>query len=278
MLELAGHSIRAVSVGGLETCIELPHFKLCFDIGRCPPTATRLPTVLFTHAHTDHMGGVIHHCATRDMTQMPPPTYVMPNENVEAFQDMVAAWRRLDRSPLPCTVVGVSPGDEHDLGKGRTAHIFRAIHRVPSVGYAISTTKRVLKPELRGLDGFAIRDLRADGVEIHDVRETVEVAFCGDTTIDVVDREARVRTARVLILEVTFLDDRVSVAKARGKGHVHFDEVVERADLFENEVILLTHRSIRYGNEQAEKLVRERLPAHLSDRVVLLHHQAPWDR
>ena len=27
----------------------------------------RHPLVLFTHAHVDHMAGVVHHCATRDM-------------------------------------------------------------------------------------------------------------------------------------------------------------------------------------------------------------------
>ena len=50
-----------------------------------------------------------------------------------------------------------------------------------------------------------------------------------------------------MILECTFLDDRVSVAECRAKGHVHLDEIVERADLFENEAILLTHFSARYS-------------------------------
>ena len=277
MLDLIGHAVRAVSVGGLETCIELPNYKLCFDIGRCPPTATKLPTVLFTHAHTDHMGGVIHHCATRDLTHMPPPTYVMPNENVEAFHDMLGAWRRLDRSPLPCTVIGASPGDVHDLGRGRVAHIFRAVHRVPSIGYAISVNKRVLKSEYRSLTGPEIRDLRASGTDIHNDVETVEVAFCGDTTIDVLEREERVQTARLLILEVTFLDDKVSVAKARGKGHIHIDEVVERAELFRNEAILFTHRSVRYGNAMAEQRFKEALPESLWSRCTVLPFAAPWD-
>ncbi len=276
MLTLAGHNVNAVSVGGLETCIELPNYKLCFDIGRCPPSATRLPTVLFTHAHTDHMGGVIHHCATRDLTSMPPPTYVMPAENEEAFLEMMTAWRKLDRSPLPCTVVPASPGGSVDLGRGRTAKFFRAIHRVPSIGYAICTQKDVLKDEYKGLPREAIRDARLAGEAITTPVETVEVAFCGDTTIDVVDREPLVRAARLLILEVTFLDDKVSVEKARAKGHVHIDEVVERADLFQNEAILFTHRSVRYGNEWAEARFKEVLPAHLWERSTVLPFAAPW--
>jgi len=38
--------------------IDLPEMKLCFDIGRCPAEAVARPTVLLTHAHMDHMGGV----------------------------------------------------------------------------------------------------------------------------------------------------------------------------------------------------------------------------
>ena len=35
-MDLGGVNIEAISVGGLETCIQLPGAKLAFDIGRCP--------------------------------------------------------------------------------------------------------------------------------------------------------------------------------------------------------------------------------------------------
>ena len=65
MPRLAGILVDGVSVGGVETCIDLPEFKLAFDIGRCPDDAVLRPTILFTHAHMDHMGGVAWHAATR---------------------------------------------------------------------------------------------------------------------------------------------------------------------------------------------------------------------
>lgn len=276
MIELAGQTVRAVSVGGLETCIELPNYKLCFDIGRCPPTAVRYRNVLFTHAHTDHMGGVVHHCATRDMQSMPPPTYAVPAEIAEPFSDMMAAWRRLNHTALPHELLPVRPGDVLPLGKGRRAHVFRAIHRVPSVGYAICSERRSLRPDLVGLPGREIQARRQAGEEITVSNDVVEVAFCGDTVIDVVDREPLVRQARLLILEVTFLDDRVSVERARSQGHIHLDEVAARADLFENEALLFTHRSVRYGDAEARRLVAERLPAHLAERVTLLSTLGDW--
>ena len=64
-LEIAGHELLALSVGGLETCHYFPRLKLAFDIGRCPEEVVNCPTVLFTHAHMDHMGGVAYHTATR---------------------------------------------------------------------------------------------------------------------------------------------------------------------------------------------------------------------
>ena len=77
-------------------------------------------------------------------------------------------------------------------------------------------------------------------------------------------------TARLLIMEVTFLDERVDVARARGSGHVHLDEVVERAELFENEAILFTHFSARYSPGEVRRIVSGRLPDCLRDRVHLL--------
>ncbi|MBW1879195.1 MAG: hypothetical protein JRJ84_12605 [Deltaproteobacteria bacterium] len=269
---LHGEAIHAVSVGGFETCIELPRWKLCFDIGRCPPTAIRLPSVLFTHAHTDHMGGVIHHCATRDLMGMPPPRYWIPAEDLDAFRALLEVWRRLDRSALPCTVHPVRPGDRIDLGGGRWARAFRALHRVPALGYALGVTRRKLRADLVGAPKEEIIGRREAGEVIHEEREVVEIAFCGDTTIEVVEREPMVRHARILLLEVTFLDDRVSVERSRNKGHIHLDEVLERADLFQNEAILITHVSARYGNQEAHDILRRRLPPTLRDRVSVLAH------
>ena len=269
--ELAGLKIRAVSVGGFETCIEVPSWKLCFDIGRCPPTAVACSRVLFSHAHVDHMAGVIHHCAQRSLTGRPPPEYWVPEESHEAFLAMMDAWRTLAHSELACTVRAVKPGDRIPLTKDREVHVFRAIHRIPCVGYALVERRKKLKPEYAALPGPEIAAARARGEEITDVKESIAAAFCGDTTIDVIDREELVRKARLLVLEVTFLDEGVSPDKARKNGHVHLDDLVERVDVLDNEVILCTHASRRHQGQVAQ-LLSERLPS----RFVPLLAEAPW--
>ncbi len=270
MLKLVGIDLEAVSVGGLETCIQLPGFDLAFDIGRCPPTSVRRKRILCTHAHMDHMGGLAYHAATRDLMSMPTPTYYVPRENYDDVVDLFAVWRRLDRSDLPCNLVACGPGDRLDIGGGRAAIPFRSPHRVPCQGYAIVAKRKKLLPAFADVPPAEIQRRRLAGEVVAEEHDVTEVAFTGDSVIDVVEREPLVRTARLLIMEVTFVGDKVSVARSRQNGHIHLDEVIERADLFENEAILFTHFSARHGHSEIRKILADRLPARLKDRVTPL--------
>ena len=271
MPRLAGHRIEGISVGGVETCIDCPELKLCFDIGRCPDEAVNRATVLFTHAHMDHMGGVAWHAATRSLRGMPPPTYVVPRENEAAFAELFESWRKLDRSELPHRVVALAPGEAWELPNKLTVRPFRSPHRVPCQGYALWSKRRKLRREHLGLPPTALRELRARiGDEMYLHSDVPELAFTGDTLIDVVEREEAVRKARVLVIEVTFVDDRVSVEQCRSKGHVHLFEIAERAELFENEALLLTHFSARYQAHEIVAALDRTLPPDLRERVTPL--------
>jgi ribonuclease Z len=270
MVRLAGFEVRGLSVGGLETCIDLPELKLAFDIGRCPAEVVPRPTVLFTHAHMDHMGGIAYHAATRSLQRLGPATYLVPRENEAAVAALFDAWRRLDRSELGHKLVPLGPGEEWILPNRLGARPFRSFHTVPCQGYALWSRKRKLRPELAGLapDEIVARKRRGEDptVEV----ETPEVAFTGDTLIEVVEREEVVRRARLLVMEVTFLDERVPVEECRSKGHIHLDEVIERAALFENEALLFTHFSSRYEPGEVVALLDRKLPPELRRRVTPL--------
>lgn len=270
MLQLAGIAVDATSVGGLSTCIQLPGLKCALDIGRCPQSAVQRETILITHGHMDHIGGICYHAATRGLMGLTPPTYVVGPENEKALGALFNAYRRLDRSRLAHNLVVIGPGDEWTLPNGMLVRPFRSIHRVPCQGYSLWSVRNKLKPEYHGLSGHEIRDLRLAGTEITNAVLKAELAFTGDSLIEVVENEAVVREARLLVMEVTFIDDRVTVEQCRSKGHIHIDEVAERADLFENEAILFTHFSSRYRAWEIEEAVKKRLPESLSKRVTPL--------
>ncbi|MFI5121230.1 MAG: MBL fold metallo-hydrolase, partial [Thermoanaerobaculia bacterium] len=50
--------------------------------------------------------------------------------------------------------------------------------------------------------------------------------------------------------------------------HLHLDEIAERADLFENEVVVLVHLTQRTSPGDIRKTMDRRLPPRLAARVV----------
>jgi ribonuclease Z len=270
MPRLSNLLVEGVSIGGLETCLDLPEWKLAFDLGRCPDFAVNRPTILFTHAHMDHMGGVAWHAATRHLRRLGAPTYVVPRENEAAFAELFDVWRKLDKSQLEHRLVALGPGEEFVLPNRLIVRPFRSYHRVPCQGYALWSRRRKLKPEHLGKRQDELRVLRETDELAFDTLETPEFAFTGDTLIEVVERTEVVRKARVLAMEVTFLDELVNVQQCRDKGHIHLEEVLERADLFENEALLFTHFSTRYSAERVREILERRLPSVLRGRVTAL--------
>jgi len=67
-------------------------------------------------------------------------------------------------------------------------------------------------------------------------------------------------------LECSFLlpEDR---ERAREYAHIHVDDLVERAALFRNEAVVLTHFSQRYRPDEIRDALRA-LPEPLAGRVV----------
>lgn len=266
LLEVGG-----ISVGGIETSIDVPALKLCFDLGRVPDLAVTRGLVLFTHAHMDHLGGIAWHTATRALRGMAPPTYVIPRGSQAGIEALFTAWRGLDRSELPHTLVPLAPGEEQRIAPGVIARAFHSPHTAPCQGYALIFERKRLREEFRGLTQEQVRTLSVErGVEVAALVRSVELAFTGDTRPEILENEELLSAARVLVIECTFLDERVSARDAHRKGHVHLDHLLERAQLLNNERIVLTHFSARYTATEILQILGRRLPPGLRERVVPL--------
>lgn len=269
-LDLGGLQIEAFSVGGVETCYQIPEFDICLDIGRCPPGAERRDVLLLTHAHIDHAGGLPYYVSLRGLMNLTPPKVFCPLADRDRLQSILDGWAALQADSDRCQLIGVQPGDEIRLPRGHIARPYRSPHRIATVGYTIYSVRKKLKAELHGLDGPQIAARARSGEEVNEVHERAELSFTGDSRIEVVESETSVTEARVLLLECTFVGPDVSVDKARRSGHVHLDQIAERADLFSNEHIVLTHFSRRHSPSHIREQVDRRLPPPLRRRVQLL--------
>lgn len=269
---IEGIRVRARSLGGIGTTLSFPEMDLSVDLGVCTPAALRTRTVALTHTHADHLSGLPMYLGVRRLLGMGPPRLIVPDPMVGPLRDFVATLGILQGRPFEVQVDGARLGEDLALGGGLFLHPFEVGHTVPSLGYVVVRRVRKLKDEYAGLPSAEIVRLRRE--RDHEMFRLVDeplVAVTGDSLADGMDLEdPLVRTARVLFIEATFLDERRDLPHAHAGGHSRVDEVLPRLERVECPAIVLYHFSQIYKNDEVLAAVRERLPASLDGRVRLL--------
>lgn len=264
-----GLTIEGYSRAAVQSYWRIAELKIGFDLGGSPWSFAGTPTLFVTHSHLDHLAAIPVYVARRRMMKMEPPTIYLPVETIENVQRMLAIWQRLDRGRMNVNLVGVQPGDEIELSREHIVTVFPTKHTVPSVGYQVWDRRKKLKPEYQGLTGDQIRDIRLAGNEVaHEVRVPL-IAYLGDTAPAGLDGYPPLYESQVLITEMTFFRPEHRKEKIHKFGHTHLDDIVERADRFKNELIVLAHFSTRYHDRQVRAAVERRLPPELAARVHL---------
>lgn len=277
MLEnLPIHSVRhkALTIEGysraaVQSYWRIPELKLGFELGGSPWSFMGTPLFFATHAHLDHLAALPVYVARRRMMKMEPPTIYLPEEVVDPVWNVLKAWQRLDRGQMHCQLQGVRDGDLITLSREHKVAVFRTRHTVTSVGYLIYDCRRKLKSEFIGLSGDQIRDLRLGGTEVTSETLTPLVCFTGDTAPPGLDAHPDIYNAQVLITEMTFFRPDHRKEKIHKFGHMHLDDILERADRFRNELIILAHLSTRTHEQEARRRLQKALPESLRDRVML---------
>lgn len=264
-----GLTIEGYSRAAVQSYWRIPELKLGFDLGGSPWDFMNIPTIFVTHAHLDHMAALPVFVARRRMMKMEPPTIYVPLETVEWVDRLLKVWQRLDRGRMVCNLIGVTPGQEIELSRDHIVTVFPTKHTVTSVGYVVWQRRKKLKLQYQSLSGNEIRDLRLSGVDVtHEVR-TPLVCYTGDTSSEGLDNYPPVYDAKILLTEVTFFRPDHRRDKIHKYGHMHLDDLIERADKFRNELIIAMHFSTRYSTQQIERAVMKKLPPQIKDRVKL---------
>ena len=265
-LEAAGIPIEGVSIAGHESFYKLPSFRTLLEFGRAPEDVVGYATVCVTHGHLDHMAGLAHYASRRRLGGLTEARVFVPAEAAEDVVQWVEASERLEGIEYGIELVPVSPGDRVRLRNDLELTVLPGRHRVPTVGFLFSEVRQKLLPELAGRDGREIAALRESGHAVTRREEIPLLAYPGDCGEEIFDACPELFRARVLLLECSFLfpDDR---DRAREYAHIHLDDLLARADRFENEAVVLTHFSQRYTPEEIRAALRS-IRQPLASRVV----------
>jgi ribonuclease Z len=266
-LQHKGLTVEGYSRAAVQTYWRVPELKLGFDLGGQPWSFMATPNWFVSHSHLDHIAALPVLVARRRMMRMEPPTIYLPAEAVDGVNLLLRAVHRLDRGRMPVELIGLQPGDEVELSRELLVKAFPTRHTLPSLGFLVWERRKKLKPEYHGLSGEQIRDLRLSGVEVSAEIRIPKVAYLGDTAPQGLDGLPEIYRAEILILEMTFVAPNERPSLIHKFGHTHLDDLLARAERFENEVIIASHFSTRLHPDQIQRVIDRRIPESLRSRL-----------
>jgi ribonuclease Z len=264
-----GLTLEGYSRAAVQTYWRFPELKLGFDLGLQPWSFMSTPNWFVSHTHLDHIAALPVYISRRRLMKMEPPTIYLPRESVELVERLLHTIQRLDRGGLPAQLVGLGPGEEVQLSRELVVSTFPTKHTIPSLGFLVWERRKKLKPEFHHLSGEEIRDLRLSGVEVSSEIRMPRVAYLGDTAPAGLDAYPAVYQAEWLILEMTFVAPGERPERIHKYGHMHLDDILERAGLFHNDWIIASHFSTRLPPDVIQRIIEKRLPDSLRQRLKI---------
>jgi ribonuclease Z len=262
-------TIEGYSRAAVQTYWRVPELKIGFDLGAQPWAFMGTGTWFVSHSHLDHIVALPVYVARRRMMKMEPPVIYMPENAIEPMEKILKLFTRLDRGRMPCDMRPVRPGDEIELSREHIVTVSATKHTVPSLGFVVWERRRKLKAEYLGIPGDKIRDLRLSGVEVTSEQRMPRFGYLGDSSPEGLDACPAMYDAQVLVMEVTFVAPSHRKDKIHKFGHIHLDDLVERRERFNNEIVIASHFSTRYSSKRIQDLVARKLPDMLGGRLHL---------
>ena len=264
----AGIPVSGVSVAGRETFFSLPSLGCAFDLGRTPSDLVPISNIFLSHAHLDHAAGLAYWFSQRRLSRLGGGVVRTDPSAVERWRRIVALHEELEGVRYDGRIEAIAPGESVSIRRDLSVSAFRVDHRIPTLGFCVSQSRSHVRADWRGKSETEIRAAALAGERVKETVWRPLIAFCGDTARGVFTlAPPEVWQAKVLLLECSFIEER-DRERSKDWGHLHLNEVAEHADLFQNEVLVLTHITLRTRPEEVKELIARALPASLASRTV----------
>lgn len=260
-------TIEGYSLGGIYTTLGVPELSVLFDVGLGLRRFVGIDHLFISHAHADHIGGLVTWLGLRGLHGRPRATIYCHAAIVESLTAMLHAATVMQRYDLGVDFVPMEHGDVAPVRADLQVRAFRTFHSVPSLGFEIFRAVDKLKPEYLSLSGDEIAKRKKAGEPLFHRVERSELCYATDTLSKVLRDTPRLLETKVLVMECTFLDGKKARSESRAGCHIHLDDLIEEAHEFRNEHVVLMHSSQLYSPEDYRTVLAERAPRNLRERL-----------
>jgi ribonuclease Z len=192
----------------------------------------------------------------------------MPEALLEPMKAIMKIWAAIEDHTYDYDFHIAQSQQDFTLKGNYFFRTFPTYHRVPSTGYTIFERKKRLKQQFRGQTPEQLGRLRNAGTEIDEKYVANVLSFTGDTKIEFLQSE-QARQSQVLVMEVTFWDEKRGVQAARDWGHTHIDELLPWLPQIQSEKIVLIHNSVRYSLTDLQNILAQKVSARDLARIEL---------
>lgn len=263
------------SRAGEGTLVLLPQLQLALEPGRPHRALPPMRTVVVSHGHLDHIGGLGYWASQRFLNSMPPATALIPDAIEEEVRSLLATLARLEGGrPYEVEIAPISDGSVYGLRRDMDLHFFTTDHWVPTLGTRILWRKRRLRPELGHLPESEIARRRLAGEEVTREQTIALLSYCADSGPALFEEHPEVLQSEVVLVECSFFKpgDRDRAAQY---GHTHLEDLRPYLEGLSCRHLVLLHASRRHRLREIEAFLDNEIRPLLSGE---LHHlNIDWD-
>jgi len=253
------YHVYGYSRAGHQTSIIIDNLDIQFDCGYLDKKSCNITNKLISHGHLDHICSLPFDYNYRKLNKIAKDVkYILPKQCIKPYKMIVSAYSHMqcnknsDNINLleilkETTIITTEEciNNKIHLTNQFYCSSFEMDHKIQSFGYIIFRKSKRLKESFRNLSKQEIINLKQNNIDITDDHYEPLIGYTGDTTINGVLKYDIFLNVPFLIMECTGFDLEDKENCLNGK-HIHFDDIKENYDKFNNEKIMLFHFSQKY--------------------------------